>query len=67
MTADQRQYLKSAIDAHRRAALAADGDRKFRHQQVEAAAALQPMLVLSTAAGLYVLACLLVAIALLVA
>ena len=66
MTADQRQYLKSAIDAHRRAALAADGDRKFRHQQVEAAA-LQPMLVLSTAAGLYVLACLLVAIALLVA
>jgi hypothetical protein len=35
MTSEQRQYLKGAIDAHRRAALAADGDRKFRHYQAE--------------------------------
>lgn len=66
MTAEQRRYLKGAIDAHRRAALAADGDVKFRSKPVKVEA-LQPMLVLSAAAGLYGLVCLLVAIALLVA
>ena len=35
MTSEQRQYLKSAIDAHRREALARDGDRKFRHHTPE--------------------------------
>ena len=36
MTSEQRQYLKSAIDANRRAALAESGDRKFRKPQPEA-------------------------------
>lgn len=30
MTSEQRVYLKCAIDAHKRAALTAAGDRKFR-------------------------------------
>ena len=32
MTAEERQYLKRAVDARRRLILAQAGDRKFRHQ-----------------------------------
>lgn len=42
MTSEQRQYLKSAIDAHRRAALAEAGDRKFR--QPDKAKRMHPIL-----------------------
>jgi hypothetical protein len=64
MTSEQRQYLKGAIDAHRRAALAADGDVKFRQRPVTSDPN-QPMLVLATTAGMYGIVSLFIAIALL--
>lgn len=44
MTSEQRQYLKSAIDAHRREALAEAGDRKFQNQAKKSNERMHPLL-----------------------
>lgn len=53
MTAEQRQYLKSAIDAHRRAALTEARDPKFRKPKDESR--LRPLFAVVAFANLTVL------------
>ena len=52
MTAEERRYLKGAINAHRRAAMEADGDPLFRRRPVKVEAA-DPLGVLTLAVGVW--------------
>lgn len=53
MTAEERRYLKSAIDAHRRAAMEADGDPLFRRRPVKVEDGGDPLGMLTVAVGVW--------------